>query len=95
MESCVPAIDTHSSPSPSFHVSGAACVVFTSHSSYIAAVSARFMQLSYGDMEKKVIGHVALGSSVGFVLVISIPEHAFVLPSCHQFFFVLFQCGRQ
>eukprot|EP00731_Ephydatia_muelleri_P020445 Em0013g172a len=33
---------------------GAACVVFTSHSSYIAAVSARFMQLSYGDMEKKI-----------------------------------------
>lgn len=89
MESCVPAIDTHSFPSPSFHVSGAACVVFTSHSSYIAAVSARFMQLSYGDMEKKVRGHMALGSFVGFVLILSIPERAFVLPlviSC--FFFV-------
>lgn len=33
---------------------GAACVVFSSHASYIAAVSARFMQLSYGALDKKV-----------------------------------------
>ena len=36
---------------------GAACVVFSSHASYIAAVSARFMQLNYGSLDKKV--HVA------------------------------------
>ena len=34
--------------------SGAACVVFSSHASYIAAVSARFMQLNYGSLDKKV-----------------------------------------
>ena len=33
---------------------GAACVVFSSHASYIAAVSARFMQLNYGSLDKKV-----------------------------------------
>ena len=33
---------------------GAACVVFSSHASYIAAVSARFMQLNYGTFDKKV-----------------------------------------
>ena len=33
---------------------GAACVVFSSHASYIAAVSARFMQLSHGSLDKKV-----------------------------------------
>lgn len=32
---------------------GAACVVFSSHASYIAAVSARFMQLNYGSLDKK------------------------------------------
>ncbi len=35
-------------------ISGAACVVFSSHTSYIAAVSARFVQLSYAGMDKKV-----------------------------------------
>lgn len=34
---------------------GAACVVFLSHASYIAAVSARFMQLNYGSLDKKVL----------------------------------------
>lgn len=34
---------------------GAACVVFSSHASYIAAVSARFMQLNYGSLDKKVL----------------------------------------
>lgn len=38
----------------SSRVLGAACVVFSSHASYIAAVSARFMQLSYGSLDKKV-----------------------------------------
>jgi RNA recognition motif-containing protein len=33
---------------------GAACVVFQSHASYIAAVSSRFMQLVFGSIEKKV-----------------------------------------
>ncbi|XP_064382490.1 translational regulator orb2-like [Halichondria panicea] len=33
---------------------GAACVVFSSHASYIAAVSARFMQLNYASMDKKI-----------------------------------------
>lgn len=37
------------------HVTGAACVVFSSHGSYIAAVSARFMQLNYGSLDKKVL----------------------------------------
>ncbi len=40
-----------------FHVfshPGAACVVFSSHASYIAAVSARFVQLNYASMDKKV-----------------------------------------
>ena len=37
-----------------FFVLGAACVVFSSHASYIAAVSARFMQLNYGSLDKKV-----------------------------------------
>lgn len=33
---------------------GAACVVFATHASYIAAVSSRFMQLVFGSLEKKV-----------------------------------------
>lgn len=37
-----------------FFAVGAACVVFSSHASYIAAVSARFMQLCYGSLDKKV-----------------------------------------
>lgn len=35
-------------------VAGAACVLFISHDSYIAAISARFMQLTYGSIDKKV-----------------------------------------
>lgn len=34
--------------------SGAACVIFATHTSYIAAVSSRFMQLVFGAIEKKV-----------------------------------------
>lgn len=35
-------------------ITGAACVVFSTQASYIAAVSARFMQLTYGNLDKKV-----------------------------------------
>ena len=37
-----------------FVLIGAACVIFNSHTSYIAAVSSRFMQLVFGSIEKKV-----------------------------------------
>lgn len=37
-----------------FMPAGAACVVFATHASYIAAVSSRFMQLVFGSLEKKV-----------------------------------------
>ncbi len=33
---------------------GAACVIFATHTSYIASVSSRFMQLVFGSIEKKV-----------------------------------------
>ena len=43
-----------------FWCPGAGCVVFTTHSSFIAAVSSRFMQLSRAGIEKKVISVVTI-----------------------------------
>lgn len=54
---------------------GAACVVFATQSSFIAAVSSRFMQLVFGSLEKKVcvIRTLCKGGGGGGLVVIFLP----------------------